>query len=320
MLTYLFFILGFFFLIKGANFLIDGASSLAKKMKIPELVVGLTIVAFGTSMPEFAVNLFASFAHNSDLALGNIIGSNICNILLILGICAIISPLAVKRSTTWKEIPMSLLAAILVGIIGNDFLLNGGGHSGLSRIDGLVLIVFFAIFLYYISELTKNHREKTSPENKIQEYSTFKSIILVITGLIGLFLGGQWIVNGAVNVASLLGVSQSVIALTIVALGTSLPELAASAMATYRQKPDIAIGNVVGSNIFNIFWILGLSAVISPISFQQTNNVDIFVLIIANLLLFFSLFIGKKRIIERWQGIFFIIIYLLYVILLIVRK
>jgi len=320
MFIYILFIIGFFFLIKGASFLVDGASSLAKKLKIPELVVGLTIVAFGTSMPEFTVNLFASLAHNSDIALGNILGSNIANTLLILGISAIIFPLTVKKSTTWKEIPLSLLAALLVGILGNDFLINGDSITGLSRIDGIVLIVFFIIFLYYIFELTKNSQKEASTEVKIKEYNVSKSIFLIIIGLIGLFFGGRWIVNGAIQVATLLGVSQSVIGLTIVALGTSLPELAASAVAAYKKRPDIAVGNVVGSNIFNIFWILGLSAVISPLPFKDTTNIDVLVTMLASLLLFASLFIGKRRVIQKWQGILFILLYITYVVFIIVQN
>jgi cation:H+ antiporter len=323
MIIYVLFIIGFFLLIKGASFLVDGASSLAKKLKIPELIVGLTIVAFGTSMPELTVNLFASLAHNSDIALGNILGSNIANILLILGISAIIFPLAVKKSTTWKEIPLSLLAALLVGILGNDLLINGNGVPELSRIDGIVLIVFFVIFLYYIFELTKNNQnnqEEISTETKIKEFGVLKSIILIIIGLVGLFFGGQWIVNGAIQVATLFGVSQSVIGLTIVALGTSLPELAASAVAAYKKRPDIAVGNVVGSNIFNIFWVLGLSAVISPLPFKGTTNIDVLMTILASFLLFTSLFIGKRRVIQKWQGILFILLYVAYIIFIIVQK
>jgi len=323
MITYILFAVGFFLLIKGASFLVDGASSLAKKFKVSELVVGLTIVAFGTSMPEFTVNLFASLTHNSDIALGNILGSNIANTLLIIGICAIIFPLVVKKSTAWKEIPLSLLAAILVGILGNDILFQSGEIAGLSRIDGLVLITFFIIFLYYIFELTKNNKnnqEEISTETKIKEFGILKSIILIIVGLIGLFFGGRWIVDGAVQVAILLGISQSVIGLTIVALGTSLPELAASAVATYKKRPDIAIGNIVGSNIFNIFWVLGISAVISPLPFKGTTNIDVLMTMLASFLLFASLFIGKKHIIQRWQGILFILLYIAYVVFLIVQN
>lgn len=320
MLVYLLFVIGFLFLLKGASFLVDGASSLAKKMRVPELIVGLTIVAFGTSMPELTVNFFASLAHNSDIALGNILGSNISNTFLILGLSAIIFPLTVKKSTTWKEIPLSLLAAVLVGLMGNDLLFGDRGFIGLSRIDGLVLITFFIIFLYYIFELAKNHQEEINEENKIKEFSVGKSIFLIILGLAGLIFGGRWIVNGAVQIATLLNVSQSLISLTIIALGTSLPELATSAVAAYKKRPDIAVGNIVGSNIFNIFWILGLSATISPLPFKTTTNIDVLITILASLLLFASLFIGKKRVVQRWQGVFFVLIYFSYVAFLIIQQ
>ena len=316
MLTYLLFIIGFILLIKGADLLVNGASSIAKKMNISDLVIGLTIVAFGTSTPELFVNLFAASQGNTELAIGNILGSNIANILLILGVSAMIHPLTVKRSTIWKEIPFSLLAAVAIGIMANDRLIDGKAFSEINRSDGLILIGFFIIFLYYIIGIAKNSK---ADEGEIKEMSNRKAILFILLGLAGLAFGGQWIVNGAVKIATQLEVSQSLIGLTIVAIGTSLPELATSAVAAYRRNTDIAIGNAVGSNIFNIFWVLGLNAIISPLPFQPSSNADVLMTIIASLLLFGSVFFGKIHRLNRWEGGLFVLIYVGYLAFLINR-
>jgi len=316
MLTYVLFIIGFILLIKGADLLVNGASSVAKKMNISDLVIGLTIVAFGTSTPELFVNLFAASQGNTELAIGNILGSNIANILLILGVSAMIYPLTVKRSTIWKEIPFSLLAAVAIGIMANDRLIDGKAFSEINRSDGLILIGFFIIFLYYIIGIAKNSK---ADEGEIKEMSNRKAILFILLGLAGLAFGGQWIVNGAVKIATQLEVSQSLIGLTIVAIGTSLPELATSAVAAYRRNTDIAIGNAVGSNIFNIFWVLGLNAIISPLPFQPSSNADVLMTIIASLLLFGSVFFGKIHRLNRWEGGLFVLIYVGYLAFLINR-
>lgn len=311
MITYLLFIAGFFLLIKGADILVDGASSLAHKLRISTIVIGLTIVAFGTSAPEFIVNIFASAQGNTEIAIGNILGSNIANILLILGISAIIYPLVTKKNTVWKEIPLSLLAALIMGVLANDRLIDGDAFSGLTRIDGIVLLGFFIIFLYYtfgISQATGD-----TPDIDIRQMSHTKSVAFIIGGLVGLVIGGKWIVDGAVKIAELFNVSQSLIGLTIVAVGTSLPELATSAVAAYKKQTDIAVGNVVGSNIFNIFWILGMSALIRPLPFDNHSNPDILMTILASVILFAIMFIGQKRTIERWQGVLMIMIYIGYI-------
>ena len=318
MLTYILFIIGFIALIKGADLLVNGASAIAKKLKVSDLVIGLTVVAFGTSMPELFVNIFASLSGNSAIAIGNILGSNIANILLILGISAIIFPLKVTKGTVWKEIPMSLLAALLMGVMANDYLIDQINNNALTRTDGLALIAFFIIFLYYTFGIAKNETN-TDSVSVNKNYGLFKSVWLILLGLAGLVIGGQWIVNGAIAIAGLLGVSQSLIGLTIVAVGTSLPELATSAMAAYRKNADIAVGNIVGSNIFNIFWILGLSSIIKPLPFQPTNNLDIGMTIFSTFLLFLWMFVGKKRILQRWQGLSFISLYTGYIIFLILQ-
>ncbi|MFA5128593.1 MAG: calcium/sodium antiporter [Patescibacteria group bacterium] len=317
MLTYILFVLGFIFLIKGADLLVDGASSLAKKFKISSLVIGLTIVAFGTSAPELIVNIIASAKGNTELAIGNILGSNISNIFLILGISAIIFPLAVKKNTTWKEIPLSLLAVLVVGFLANDALIDKKIFSALTRIDGLVLLSFFTIFIYYTFGMSRDGGYEANED--IKQFSNTKSTLFIIAGLAGLFFGGKWIVDGAVKIATTLDISESLIGLTVVAIGTSLPELATSAIAAYKKQADIAVGNVVGSNIFNIFWILGISSIIRPLPFKTDMNMDIGMVIMASFALFIFMFIGKKHILERWQGIFFLITYISYVTFLVIK-
>lgn len=317
MLTYVLFIIGFFMLIKGAGLLVDGSSSIAKRLKISNIVIGLTIVAFGTSTPEFIINIFASANGNTEIAIGNILGSNIANILLILGVSAIIYPLATKNNTVWKEIPFMLLATIILGILVNDMRIDNNIFSGLTRIDGLVLLAFFIVFLYYTFGISKATGDQATEGEEIKELSYLKSSIFIIGGLLGLMIGGKWIVDGAVKIAELFHVSQSLIGLTVVAIGTSLPELATSAMAAYKKQTDIAIGNVVGSNIFNIFWVLGFSALIRPLPFSTKNDIDVAMTIFSSALLFLILFIGKKHIIEKWQGIVLVLVYVAYLIYLI---
>ena len=318
MITYILFIIGFFLLIKGADFLVDGSASIAKKLKISGIVIGLTIVAFGTSAPEFIVNIFASAQGNTEIAIGNILGSNIANILLILGISAIIYPITAKKNTVLKEIPLSLLAAVVLGLMANDIIIDGADFSGITKIDGFILLSFFIIFLYYTFGITKSDKDIVEEEIKI--FSHFKSVIFIILGLAGLAIGGKWIVDGAVQIAEFFNISQSLIGLTIVAVGTSLPELATSAVAAYKKQSDIAIGNVVGSNIFNIFWILGVSAVIRPLPFNTSSNGDITMTIFASIVLFLVMFIGKKRVIERWQGVFMVTTYVGYIVFLVLTK
>lgn len=323
MLTYILFVIGLALLIKGADWLVDGASALAKRFYISDLIIGLTIVSFGTSAPELFVNVYASYIGNTEITIGNILGSNIANIFLILGVSSIILPLAVQKNTTWKEIPFSLLAAVLVGIMATDVYLDKTNSNSITRTDGLSLLAFFIIFMYYIFETSKkDQQEKKNDEltNEEEHIPLLKSIGLILIGLTGLSLGGKWIVDGAVSIATSLGVSQSLIGLTIVAIGTSLPELATSAIAAYKKNADIAVGNVVGSNIFNIFWILGLSSTISNIPFQEKNFVDIGMTIFASLLLFVFMFIGKKHLLQRWQGVLFLFLYTAYIIYLIMME
>jgi cation:H+ antiporter len=317
MLVYILMIIGFAGVIGGAHFLVDGAKSLARKLKVSDLVVGLTVVAFGTSLPELSVNIVSSIQGSSGITLGNIVGSNIANILLILGVSGVIFPLAVTKGTVWKEIPLSLLAALLLGILANDKLIDGVGLSAITRIDGLVLIAFFIVFIYYtfgIAHGITGLQEHLSAG----EHGVPGSLFFIVLGLSFLIIGSRWIVTGAVALAGSLGVGETVIGLTIVAVGTSVPELATSAVAAYKKNPEIAVGNIVGSNIFNIFFILGISSIIRPITFEAKVNIDIIVLVVANLLLFFSMFTGKKKVLDRWECVLFLIIYAVYIFFVVV--
>ena len=318
MLMYILFVAGFIILIKGADLLVDGASSIAARFNIPSLVIGLTIVAFGTSTPELFVNLMASFNGNTDIAIGNVLGSNIANVLLILGVAAVIYPLSVQSSTVWKEIPFSLLAAIALWVLANDALLDGAGNNFISRGDGLILLGFFSIFMVYVFEISLRHKP-ADDESGIKKMNLFRSVVYILLGLTGLVFGGKWIVDGAVHIAGLLGVSESLIGLTVVAVGTSLPELATSAVAAFRRNVDIAIGNVVGSNIFNVFFVLATSATIKPLPFNAGSNFDIYVVILSSALLFLFMFAEKRHRLERWQGIMFLVLYIGYTAMLVVK-
>ena len=309
-------IIGFALVIKGADILVDGASSLARKLSVSDLVVGLTVVAFGTSLPELSVNVSAGIKATSDIAVGNVIGSNIANILLILGVSAVICPLVVTKGTVWKEIPLSLLAVILIAILANDKLINGAQSSMLTRIDGLILLSFFIIFIYYSLSIAKRI-EGTDDLLYVKALAITKILVLIIIGLAALILGGKFVVDGAVKLATYFGISQMTIGLTIVAVGTSLPELATSAVAAYKKNFDIAVGNIVGSNIFNIFFVLGISSLIRPLPFQPGSNLDIGLLVLANILLFIFMFTGKKHKLDRWEAVLFLGIYAVYIFTLI---
>jgi cation:H+ antiporter len=310
-LTYILFAIGFVFLVKGADWLVDGASALAGRLRVSSLIIGLTIVAFGTSAPELGVNLYASFQGTTDIAISNILGSNIFNMLFILGVSAIIYPLLVRADTVWQQIPMALFAVVVLGILANDSLIDRAGASVLTRIDGIILLIFFMIFMYYIlATARRERREGGGSTTGAKQYGLVKTISFIVLGLVGLSLGSKWMVDGAVKLAEALGASQSLIGLTIVAVGTSLPELATSAVAAYKKNADIAVGNIVGSNIFNILFILGLSSVVTPLPFNTVSNINTGVTIMASVLLFVVMFTGAKRhLLERWEGIIFITLY-----------
>ncbi len=314
LLNFIWLILGFIILIYGANKLVDGGAALAFRLNIPNIVIGLTVVAFGTSTPELVVNLFSSAEKQSELALGNVLGSNIFNILGILGITALISPIAVKKATTWVEVPLALLAAFLILIMFGDNHWPTPTPYIISRTEGIVLLFFFVLFIAYTLMLAKKGEAE---EIKIKNYTIGKSLFWILIGLVGLIIGGRLLVKGAVQIAESLGISQRIIAITIVSIGTSLPELATSLVAARKKNVDMAIGNVVGSNIFNTFLILGVSALISPIHMSMANLPDIGMNLLSALLLFVFIFTGRGRQIERWEGSIFLFLYISYIIWLI---
>lgn len=316
LLDILLLLVGFVALIYGANFLVDAASSLAARWGVPSIVIGLTIVAFGTSAPELVVNVFAATTGSTDMVLGNVLGSNIFNVLGILGISALIYPLTVKSSTTWIEIPLSLLAAVCVLVVASDVLLDGSVGNFISRSDGIILLLFFLVFLVYNLVVAKSGGADEEIETK--DYSTGKAVFFIILGLVGLVVGGRFIVTSAVSIAEVIGLSERVIGLTVVSIGTSLPELATSIIAVRKKNVDIAIGNVVGSNIFNIFLILGISGTIVPLGINPNSLFDIMVNILTGLLLFIFVFTGRGRKVERWEGAVFVIGYIAYVTYLII--
>lgn len=317
-MPFIFIIGGFYLLIQGADKLIRGATSLGKRLKVSEMAIGLTVVAFGTSLPELTVNVFGSLSGNTGIVLGNIIGSNIANVFLILGAAALVRPLVVTDQTVWKEIPMALLAGIVLVAMVSDQIISGHDFSTLDRVDGIVLLCFFAIFLSYVSSMIKN---ANFPEEKSEELLSLPQTYLSISlGLLGLVIGGKLVVNGAVDIAQLFGISETVIGLTIVAIGTSLPELVTSLLAAYRGKANIAVGNIVGSNIFNIFFVLGVSALIAQIPVGTVSFLDEGMLLLSGALLFAIMFIGKRFELERWQGGIMVALYVLYLVLLLTRE
>jgi cation:H+ antiporter len=309
-------VLGIAFLVKGADFLIDGSTSLAKRLGVSTLVIGLTVVAFGTSLPELVVNIVAAIHGSGDIALGNIIGSNMSNILLILGITAALTTVKVAPSTTWKEIPFAILAVLVLLTFSLAPKLDMTS-STLFRFEGIILLLFFCIFLYYVIELAKN--TKTKENIAVKTLPAWKTWSYIIGGLALLYFGGQWTVIGAVFIAKLAGLSEYVISSTIIAVGTSLPELITSVMAALRKEPNLAIGNIVGSNIFNIFFILGLTAVLMPLTLTAQVITDSLILLFTTVLLFVFLAGFKQHQLERWQGIVFLLLYAGYVTFLLVR-
>lgn len=321
MLVYLLFAIGFVLLIKGADYLVDGASSIANRLKISQIIIGLTIVSFGTSLPELLVNITASAKGSSEIAIGNIFGSNIANILLILGISAIIRPLPITKNIYFSEIPFSLIATLLVGFLANASLMADVKNNSLtlSRLDGGILLAFFVLFMGYIYVVFKSNKDEEDTKKEGPIYSNKKSILYIALGLVGLYFGGEWVVNGAIHIAEEAGLSETFIGLTVIAVGTSLPELFTSAVAAYRGNTDIAVGNVVGSNIFNLLWILGVSALLNPLPFSVASNTDIVMIIFASALLLFAVAVGSRTRIVRWEGIVFVVVYIGYIIYLIQR-
>jgi len=308
-------IIGFVCLIFGANWLVDGASALAKKYKISDLAIGLTIVAFGTSAPELVVNIIGSINGYSDIVLGNIVGSNNFNLFIILGISGLILPITVQSTTAWKEIPISLLVTIILLFFINDFQFSE--PSFLSRVDSFIMLVLFVLFLYYVFRQMKND---PSIHADFVPKSTLKIWGLVLIGLTGLIMGGQFVVFNSVKIANSLGISEKIIGLTIVAAGTSLPELVTSIVAATKRNSDIAIGNVIGSNIFNILFILSISGMVMPIEYNPKFNLDFYILIGGTVFLLISMLTGQRKKLDRWEAGTLLGFYLLYTIYLVMKE
>lgn len=312
-----FLVAGVALLLKGADFLVDGASRMAAQMGLSPLVIGLTIVSFGTSMPEVLVTIMSGVSGHPDLAIGNIIGSNIANIMLVLGISAIIRPLPVHDSTVVSEIPFSLTAALLVGFLANAALFSSYQELSISRADGGILLFFFFLFGIYIYNIARTRAvpdELREPANGLG-----KPALLIVLGVAGLYLGGRWVVDSAIAIARALDISDSLIGLTIVAVGTSLPELMASAVAAWRNQTDIAVGNVVGSNIFNLLWVLGITALITELPFEVVSNADLVMVIASSSLLLLALVSSRRNTVLRIHGGIFVLAYGAYLLYLVNR-
>ena len=304
-------VVGFVALVKGADWLVDGASAIARRFGISDLVIGLTVVAFGTSMPEFVVNMVSVGEGSTDLAVTNILGSNIINTLVIVGITALIYPIASQRHSRNFDIPFSAIAGILVLLWITIYMPVGESYRSIGRIGGAILLLFFCYFLYGTFRHAKAHPEEAGEES-VKPMKTGKAVTLIVIGLVGLVVGGELIVKSAVNIALRFGVSEAVIGLTVVALGTSLPELATSVIAAMKKNTDIALGNAIGSNIFNVFFVLGTSAVIQPLPAYDGVELDALVASAGSILIWMFVKTNKEHEIKRWGGAVLLLVYAVY--------
>lgn len=322
LLDLFYFVIGIVLIIAGANYLTEGASALARRFGVSPLVVGLTIVAFGTSTPELIVSLLSALKGNSDIAMGNVVGSNIFNVLVIGGITALVAPITVTRSTVRREIPLVLLASLVLSVMALDRVFAGTGATEniLSRSEGIVLLCFFLIFLTYTFAIAKGDPSDphTAPA-PTKHYPLWLLVIFIIGGLGGLVLGGELFIDAASSIARTLGMSEGFIGLTIVAAGTSLPELATSVAAALKKEPEIAVGNIVGSNIFNIFFILGTTATVTPIRIGGVSSLDFLVMSFSAILLYVFAVLFGQRVIKRAEGAVLVLCFVLYTAYLIAQ-
>ena len=308
--AFIFIILGFIALVKGADFLVDGASAIAKRFGISDLVIGLTVVAFGTSMPEFVVNMVSVAEGSTDLALTNILGSNIINTFVILGLTALVYPIASQKRSRDFDIPMSIIAGLFVLVFVAVQLPFGEDGKGVGRIGGVILLLLFCYFLYNTFRHAKDHPEDNELTNEgVKELTIGKALGLILVGFIGLIVGGELIVKSAVDIATRMGVSEAIIGLTIVALGTSLPELATSVIAAAKHNSDIAIGNVFGSNIFNVFFVLATSSIVRPLPAYEGIELDACMAALGSIIVWMAVKTNKERKIKRWAGVLLLLVY-----------
>ncbi len=323
MIEYLYLTAGLILLIQGSDWLLEGAASLAKKLNIHKFIIGLTIVAFGTSLPELFVSIVGANSGNESIILGTLFGSNIANILLILGITALIMPFPLHHNTIWKEIPYSFLTFVVVLLLSHKAIF--GMHNMLTSIDGIILLLMFVLFVYYAADLIRErHEEKVETKEEIElAEPKFKSSYMMLgaigLGIIAMYSGGMMTVDNAIIVAADLGISHYFISATVLAIGTSLPELFLSIRAALKKELDLAVGNIIGSNIFNTVFILGVAAIIRPIQTPDIMMSDSLLMMGATLMLFISMFVGKKNMLKRWQGSIFLICYVAYIAYIIVR-
>ncbi|MFV0441635.1 MAG: calcium/sodium antiporter [Lachnospirales bacterium] len=316
-MEYLLLVVGFLLLVKCADFFVSGSSSVAKKLGVEEFIIGLTLVAFGTSAPELAVSVTASLQEQNEIAISNVLGSNIFNILAVLGISSIILPIKVDKNILSKDLPLSLVAAIATLVMCLDGFLEGSTTTVVSRGDGLILLLLFSIFLYYTISYSVNNKNIIANE-EICPLPLWKSLLLIGIGLIGIVMGGKLVVYSATIIASDFGVSETIIGLTIVALGTSLPELVTTVVATKKGSADMALGNVVGSNIFNILLILGITSVIDPVYVNTENISDAIILVLITIVLIIMAYTSRK--IQRAEGIVLISLLAMYYVFIFVRQ
>ena len=305
-------IVGLGLILAGANFLTDGSAAVAQRLRVPEFIIGLTIVAVGTSTPELVVSVLSAIAGKSDVAIGNVVGSNIFNVFVILGICALIRPLPLTRSTIRRDIPIGMVVSLLLFVLASDALLHLGPTDRLGRGDGILMLILYVALMWYTIRAAGRTEEAPAEGTKAQ-MAPWLAAVMIVGGLAGLVFGGELFLDSATALARQLGVSESVIAITLVAGGTSLPELASSVVSLVKGKADMALGNVIGSNIANILLILGLSATINPLTMGGITMTDLAVVILTSLLLFLTAFTFRRRAVDRWEGVIFLVIYALYI-------
>ncbi|MBS4536825.1 calcium/sodium antiporter [Clostridium sp. D2Q-11] len=322
-MDYIILLIGFAALIKGADFFVDGASSIAKKFGLPSILIGLTIVAFGTSAPEAAVSIKAALTNSDGIAVGNIIGSSIFNILIVIGVAAIIKPVRIKIKTILKEFPFLFLATGMLFVLSYDVVLQNAEGNILSRGDGIVLLSVFLVFIYYLVEMAVLSNGKSDDNglietDEIEEIPLSKSLFLTALGMIGIMIGAHWVVISSTSIAVSLGMSETLVGLTIVAIGTSLPELVTSMVAAFKGESDIAVGNAIGSNMFNIVFILGITSIIKPLPIESKVFFDMIFLIGATILTYIFATTGQKT--NRFEGIFLSLAYIGYMIFILIRR
>ncbi len=317
-MNYLLLLVGFGLLIKGADYFVTGSSNIANLLRVPPLLIGLTIVAFGTSSPEATVSIIAALEGSSGVALGNVVGSNIFNITLVIGLTALLNPLKVESETIRKEIPFALLGSVVLFVLISDVALQALSTNLITRADGLILLLFFIVFIYYIFEVVRTSREKNADSQLEPNVTWGKNIVLTVLGLGAIIFGGDLVVRNSTEIAYALGMSETLVGLTIVAIGTSLPELVTSVTAAIKKQSEIALGNIVGSNIFNIFFVLGASSAISPLLVTEEIFIDILLMIIFTIVLL--LFSRTRFTVGKYEGTILAIAYIIYLLYIIIRN